>query len=365
MIAAALFLSVASLRLLWLCINRFAFMQTQNQSRKELQKAEHFQGEKVSLIVANKNNLSSLKLLITSLLRQTYPHVEIVVVDDFSSDGSWAYLQSLDNEKIKVLACSQDVAGKKQALTEAIGASTGKWLLLTDADCLPASDLWVSKMMQMGTEQRDIILGLSPLQASGSFVSWVSAVDSGDIARQYITAASMGQAYMGVGRNLMYRKSIWMAAEGFESHKLQAAGDDDLQIQAMKNEGSTVVCLDKEAFTKSPSPQKWKTFLKQKSRHLSVSPVYTQKAFILAGLDAFLRSMFWISLLVALVIDPYQSLVISSIFLLSAGLLLKPIYDFLDLRVSVLSFPVIDFILAWFYPVIFVHSVIRKNQTWN
>jgi hypothetical protein len=54
-------------------------------------------------------------------------------------------------------------------------------------------------------------------------------------AVQYLSFALNGSPYMGVGRNLIYHKSLFAEANGFKSHEKIASGDDDLFINQVAN----------------------------------------------------------------------------------------------------------------------------------
>ena len=147
-------------------------------------------------------------------------------------------------------------------------------LLLTDADCLPESDIWLSLMTKPLTEGKEIVLGYGGYIKSNGFLNLYIRYDTFFIAMQYAGMSLAGKPYMGVGRNLAYRKELFMKNNGFSSHYHLASGDDDLFVNFNANEANTAVVLDTDAHTRSVPAQRLSEFIKQKRRHFSTAPYY-------------------------------------------------------------------------------------------
>src|SRR5690606_22354269 len=105
----------------------------------------------VSVIICARNEVSNLQQFLPLVLNQDYPPdlFEVLLVDDQSTDGTAALLSQLQYQypQLKVLHIDpniqKDLPGKKYALREGIAAAKFDRLLLTDADCYPASVLWL------------------------------------------------------------------------------------------------------------------------------------------------------------------------------------------------------------------------------
>jgi glycosyltransferase involved in cell wall biosynthesis len=96
----------------------------------------------VSIIIAAKNEAKNLPQLIESLMNQTHPNYEVIIVNDRSTDDSLQLLSdaSLKHEKlqfINVTALPPNWTGKKYALKKGIEAAKHDIVLLTDVDCIP------------------------------------------------------------------------------------------------------------------------------------------------------------------------------------------------------------------------------------
>src|SRR5215217_269318 len=98
----------------------------------------------ISVIVAARNEEKALPRLLHALSAQTYPPelFEIILVDDFSTDGTAAVAQIFSNPHITVIQpqVPSNVSSKKRAIEAGVQHARGSLLLITDADCLPGKD---------------------------------------------------------------------------------------------------------------------------------------------------------------------------------------------------------------------------------
>ncbi|MCB4811365.1 glycosyltransferase family 2 protein [Methylovorus menthalis] len=90
---------------------------------------------RVSIYMPTKNRLATMQMAVNSVLAQTYQNIELLVVDDGSTDGSREYLKALEarEARVKVFLNSQSF-GACYARNIAIQASTGEFLTGIDDD---------------------------------------------------------------------------------------------------------------------------------------------------------------------------------------------------------------------------------------
>ena len=93
------------------------------------------------------------------------------------------------------------------------------------------------------------------------------------IAVQYLSYAIAGIPYMGVGRNLAYRKSLFYKNKGFASHYGLLSGDDDLFVNETATRENTAVEFHPDSHTLSIPELSWKAWFTQKCRHMSTSVI--------------------------------------------------------------------------------------------
>ncbi len=233
----------------------------------------------VSVIICARNEGDNLTEFLPKILTQNYPNFEVIVVNDCSFDNTEDVLREYKEvfTNLKAITVKEDdyyKHGKKFALMVGIKGATHEHLLLTDADCVPDSDNWIASMMQGYNNGAEIVLGYGPYMKEKSFVNKLLRYDTFLIALQYISLALKGKPYMGVGRNLSYKKSLFFKHKGFAGHSHIKSGDDDLFINQAANKTNTSVVLAKDSFTHSVPSKKYSEWRDQKLRHLSTAPLY-------------------------------------------------------------------------------------------
>jgi cellulose synthase/poly-beta-1,6-N-acetylglucosamine synthase-like glycosyltransferase len=240
----------------------------------------------VTLIVCARNEAQNLSAHLPRILNQKYRSLSIIVVDDHSSDHSEKVILDMQEEwpKLHWLSSvhSGSEQGKKVALGRGIRSAKTSWLLFTDADCSPASPLWVSKMARLFSEGNDLILGFSPYRKKGGWLNVWIRFEGLWTGIQYLSAAKWGRPYMGVGRNLAYRKEQIPDWSSHKNYFSIPSGDDDLLVNVIGDQSRTAICMDPQTFVWSEPKESWAAYFRQKRRHVgsSFSYQYYQKVLL-------------------------------------------------------------------------------------
>lgn len=264
----------------------------------------------ISLIICFKDEEENLAQNLEFWCKQDYPNFEIILVDDHSSDGSNDFIreqQLIENHKIKLISPqANSKPGKKEALKRGILAATNDYLVFTDADCIPQSRNWL-RAIGSRLNNNDVVLGYGALNGHG-FTASLSDFETVQTVLRYWSYAEIGQAYMGVGRNLAYRKSSMRAVQALAKHQDLLSGDDDLTLREM-GRNLRVACLTSaDTFTVSPSPTNLKSWWKQKGRHYSTAWRYDPSIRFSLGVEGVLQLGFALLLPFAIIGLPYYYL---------------------------------------------------------
>ncbi len=256
----------------------------------------------VSIIICAKNEAKNLEKNLPKILNQIYADFEVIVVNDRSNDNSLEILEKLKAQysNLRILNISQkeeNIDGKKNALFQGINFAKNDLLLLTDADCVPASSYWIIGMKNTFFSKKGIkiTLGISPyLLEKKSFLNDFIQYETLYTMLQYTGLAYANMAYMGVGRNIMYQKSFFLEKKGLEKYKNIMGGDDDLWVNEAFENGNVNVCFVANSYTYSTPKNTWQEWFWQKRRHLSVATHYRPSIKIILGLLHISQLLFWV-----------------------------------------------------------------------
>lgn len=233
----------------------------------------------VSIIICAKNEARNLERFLPTVLEQDYPSFQVVVVNDCSEDRSEEVLEQLRNkyDHLYFTNVKSDPIyrhGKKLAVTLGIKASKYEHLIFTDADCVPPGKEWLKSMAQNFSEEKKIVLGVSPYEQSKGLLGQVIAYETLQTAIAYISSALRGKTYMGLGRNMGYTKSLFYDNKGFSGHTHLLSGDDDLFINKAATKDNVAVELSAKSVITSVPETHWNEWFKQKRRHLTTGKLY-------------------------------------------------------------------------------------------
>ncbi|MEY3983398.1 MAG: Poly-beta,6-N-acetyl-D-glucosamine synthase, partial [Bacteroidota bacterium] len=277
-------------------------------SRKYLKRAQQWEPAHmpVSVIICAHNEAANLQKNIPAILSQEYLEFELIVVDDGSWDDTPAYLRTLaaKNPRVKVCTIDRDRVknpGKKLAITLGIKAASFEHLLLTDADCTPASAHWLSNMAAGFQQNHSLVIGFSPYRKQMGLLNLFIRFETLITGMQYLSLALKGRAYMGVGRNLGYTKTQFFGVKGFASNHHLPAGDDDLFVQDAAQAGNTSVVLQQHAHMFTEAKTSIPAWWKQKKRHLFVGKHYKPAVKRFLGMLSLSQFAFYVLLPVWLV----------------------------------------------------------------
>lgn len=253
----------------------------------------------VSLIVCAKNEAENLQHNIPKWLSREYPNFELILINDASVDNTADVMEEFAEKdaRIKIVTVQNNEAfwaSKKYALTLGIKRAVNKKLVFTDADCTPASNKWLSFMVQHLQDEKELVLGYGPYQKKPGLLNKLIRYETLMTATQYFSYTNMGMPYMGVGRNLAYTSDLFYANRGYMSHIKVPSGDDDLFVNESATSSNTIFCTAAAAFTYSVPKTSWKAWYRQKRRHYSTATRYKLKHRLLLGGYYSLNLLFWV-----------------------------------------------------------------------
>jgi glycosyltransferase involved in cell wall biosynthesis len=293
------------------------FIRLSFYKSKELDK-----NDPVSIIICARNEEDNLRNFLSLILQQEYKTFEVIVVNDCSWDGSSDFLKELAAQYPGILKIAEikEVEGrehgKKFALTIGIKAAQYETLLLTDADCYPEGKFWIQKMMNAyHSDEIGIVLGYGKYAKDKGLLNLFIRFDTFQIGVMYLSRALAKAAYMGVGRNMSYKKSYFFKNKGFASHMHLTSGDDDLFVNEISNSVNTAIAIDPSCHTVSMAKQSWKAWFRQKMRHHTTARYYQTRDKVVLFTYLLSLYLFYLSIIALAFLDG-NMFILFSIFLL-------------------------------------------------
>lgn len=332
--------------------------------------------EFVSVLVCAKNEAKNIESYIPKILEQNYRNFEIILINDSSWDSTLEVMHGFaeNNENVRVINVLPNtyfLSSKKYALSLGIKAAKGPNLLFIDADCYPESEDWIGKMMlAKSSGSADMVLGFGMYKKSKGWVNRLTRFETLKTAINYLTLNKYGESYMGVGRNLLYTKKLWIETQGFSTHMNVMSGDDDLFIQQIAAKSKVVTCMDQGTLTISKSKNTIKEYIQQKGRHVSTSKHYRNKFKVFLSLQYLWTVSYTIFLPVFLWFSIYAEKPLWLWVLVPIQIALRFLVNFkmnkaFKTGISLLEFPVLKLYLVLIQFLIFIKYKGNQPQNWS
>lgn len=320
----------------------------------------------VSVIVCARDEAQHLADHLPDILQQEYHSTfEVIAVNDNSFDDSKYVLEYLSKpfrnlRPIELKQEARHIQGKKFPLSIGIKEAKHELLLLTDADCKPAGSKWIELMQAAFVNGKEIALGYGAYEKKPGLLNKFIRFETFLSALQYFSYALAGLPYMGVGRNLAYRKELFFRNKGFSAHNQLPGGDDDLFINKVATKKNTAIVIDPDSFTLSEPKTSWSTWRSQKARHYTTSKYYKPVHKILLGLFSFSHFLFYPLFAVSILFfNWWMALSVFGLRLLVQGFIYYRCMTRLREKDLFWMYPFLD-IWQWMYYLLFVRSLFKK-----
>lgn len=343
---------------------KFAFAKKQKVTAKKLP---------ISVIVCAKNEEENVKQFIPLLAEQDYPDFEIILIDDASSDNTLEIFEEFEKKynNIRLVKVENNEAfwgNKKYALTLGIKSASKDYLLFTDADCYPTSKYWITAMSSQFTMQKTIVLGYGGYEKiAKSFLNKMIRFETVMTALQYFSWAKIGSPYMGVGRNLAYKKDVFFNVNGFINHIQVRSGDDDLFINEAATAKNTTIAYTPESFTYSKPKTKYSDWLTQKRRHIATANFYKKRDQIKLG-AFYCSQLLFLLLPIILFAFQFQWIIVLALILIRyscAWTIVGYTAGKLNEKDLKYWFPIVEIVLIFTQINIFFANIFSKPANWK
>lgn len=338
------------------------------KSRKKTS-VEKPKNEAISVIIVAKNEAVNLQKNLEEILRQQYDKFEVIVVNDHSNDNSIEILEGFQKfyPQLKIVDFQDwNTGGKKASLSRGIFHAENDILLFTDADCKVVSDKWIESIANCYTDKTEIVIAYGAYQRLFSVLNSLIRFDAAIIGLYSLGFANAKLPYMGVGRNLSYRRSLFLKNKGFIRHLHLQSGDDDLFVQEAATKANTVICLDKRAKTISEPKKNWMGWYKQKKRHQSTANYYKSKFKILLSFQFLVKMIVFLSWPLAFFISFQNEMLIElAIVVLIQIIIFSQAFKVLDEKGLTIWVPFLEILMILNTFIIAIYSFFYRDNQWK
>lgn len=325
----------------------------------------------VSVVICARNEARTLEVLIPILMQQDHREFEVVVVNDRSEDDTWEILQWMKPHHprlrpVNIQADERFNYGKKMALGIGVRSAKHAHVLLTDADCVPPGNDWISVMAAGFRNGRTIVIGHSPYERSSGLGSLLERYDGAVKAMQFMGFAQAGFPYMGVGRNLGYASSVFFGASGPKRHNHLMSGDDDLLINEVSRRSNTSVVADPRTFMTTRATPDLATWIRRKRRHYTTAVHYRFGHQVLLILLPLARLIFWTCLVLLAIKGQWREVAVGAGAELA---LLLPVTIVALKRLHAGALAWFTLPLEWLFllldPLLYASTILVKPKRWK
>lgn len=181
----------------------------------------------VSVVIPNYNYAKYITATVESVLAQTYPKIEVIVVDDESKDDSLEVLTSF-GDRIKVI--TQKNGGVSRARNYGAETSKGEFLAFLDAD-----DIWLPTKIERQMERllKDGAVGLvhcsmTYIDSAGNVLGEITEGTEGYVGDKMLRFD--GGGVIGAGSTSLIRKEVFDEVGGFDP-RMSTAADWDISYR--------------------------------------------------------------------------------------------------------------------------------------
>lgn len=282
------------------------YNQLHRNFKKQKEKKQSDDFPPLSVIIVTKDSGKALKENLPLILEQDYPQFEVIVINDKSAGEDENILKLLGNNYHHLYysfipETARYISRKKLGIAMGIKASRYEWIVVTEPQCKPMSNQWLKNLAAHFSPETDIVLGYSNyIQNKEKFARHIR-LDSMFQAMRYLGRAASGHPYMGIGRNLAYRKSLYLSHKGFTTQLNLQRGDDDLFINAVTHAQNTKVALSPESFIRLPVPSYKRVWFEDKVNALVTGHYYRGNARIFNSIETWTCALFHLLTLTGLI----------------------------------------------------------------
>ena len=302
----------------------------------------------VSIAVCVRDGVDWIDGCMDSLVKQTHDSIEVILVDDGSTDGSKSKLEEWSKHE-KVVTISQDKLGLSAGRMAALEISKGEWFAITDIDVRPEAD-WIQRMLE-SSKSRDgedvvAVTGRTIFGRSDDVISRIRAIEIESKYRSRPRRTNLAN-----GPCSMFTREGLLSIGGFDPNWYHA---EDMEVSLKLVQAGGTIVYTPDAVVNHVPETGLRRFLNKRKRdaraHVRIHRRYKRVSYDFIGSS-------WIVLWMI----PLLSLAVFGVLLYANNLLSKDAINFESVYEALTKEIMLILILPIFWMVSFLRSDLPKS----
>ncbi|GAB4024067.1 glycosyltransferase family 2 protein [Spirosoma koreense] len=331
-------------------------------------------GPFITVVIPIRNEAENIGYLLDDLSHQTYPHFEVIVADDSSTDATLAIVEQQVSQVPYILrplplADERTRSPKKRAITQSIALATGELIITTDGDCRVGPG-WLAAFADFYVKTgARLITGPVTFTAEKNLFDALQTVEFSSLIGTGACTLQLGFPTMCNGANLCYVKEVFTEVGGFAGVDHLASGDDEFLMHkiAAKYPDGVQFLKAPAAIVRTQPHRSWRAFYNQRKRWASKWQAYTSIlpsvlavfVFVSNAAPALALVGWWLGFL-----NGNTTLFVMGLKAVPEFLFLRQVLVFLQKKSSVAVIPLTQLVYP-FYVLFFGLVAQRKGYSWK
>ncbi|MCR5132069.1 MAG: glycosyltransferase [Prevotella sp.] len=212
------------------------------------------------LITAQHKQAPMLRQHLPEFLNQEYDNFEVVVVAEKGDSDTEDVINSFSSNSrlyaTYVPDSSRYMSKKKLAITLGVKAAHNEWIVLVDAFCTPSGPQWLATIASYCDDDHNLVIGYNNFDNEAKPYYRFERLQQAC----YTMREALRTAYRSIEGNIAFRKSEFIAGDGYRGNLQAIRGEYDFLINKYAKRRQTAVAAERNAWViyDAPTPHAWR-----------------------------------------------------------------------------------------------------------
>ncbi len=234
----------------------------------------------VSIVIVARNEADNIVACLSSIVNNQYPHVEIILVDDQSTDSTVELARQMNIQYLRIISLASQAGGvahfKKLAVRRGINAASYSTILTTDADCVVGHG-WISSMIK-ALLTYDVVTGLIHIPSDRSILGDFQNMEMSGTMLATQAGIQAKKFYSANAASMAFSRDLFERFEKDRKDNYTASGDDIFLLHWAAQQGLQVGfnCI-RSGRVETKAVATWIAFVQQRIRWAKKSKGYSHR----------------------------------------------------------------------------------------